>query len=94
MELKLLSIILGLLICLVISFVIFIADYAEFKDKVQDIVDLDTKINNTSREIFLHVKDVINDNNRVMTFISRIIGFNDKIVRHFVVKSDEENKDE
>ena len=94
MELTLLFLILGLLICFVISFIIFIVDYAEFKSKVQDIVDLDSKINNTAEQVLLHAKDIINDNHKVIDFTGRIVSFNDKIVRHFVTKPDEENKDE
>jgi hypothetical protein len=101
MELTLLFLILGLLICFVISFVIFIVDYAEFKSKVQDIIDLDAKINNTSEEVLLHAKDIINDNQKIMnlagrivSFNDRIVNFNDKLVRHFAIKSDEENNDE
>ena len=94
MELTLLFLILGLLICFVISFIIFIVDYAEFKGKVRDIVDLDRKMIDTSEQVLLHVKDVINDNHRVTNIAGRIIGFNDKIVRHFVTKPDEENNNE
>lgn len=94
MELKLLSIILGILIVFIISFIIFIVDYAEFKSKVQDIIYLDAKINNTAEKVLLHTKDIIDDNYKIINFTGRIVGFNDKIVRHFVVKSDEENNDE
>ena len=73
MEKDLLIALLFLSISLVISFIIVIADYSIFKDRIEKILDLNIETNNDSKKLINIIKEVNDSVGQVCELNNRLI---------------------